>query len=282
MKFLVQVPDHAMIDMEKDIKKNSVDMRIHHLCGRVLLILLALTLPIKALAELPKSILFAATDWCPYSCDLSNQPGIVTEYLTRLLAPHDIEIKVDILPWGRAIHYANTAKVAGLLTAVPSEAPDLYFTSIPTMSYSVCFFSRKESDWQFDSASSLKNRILGASLNYSYGEEVDPYIKRNSDKRFIYLLTGDNKITRFASMIRNNRLDSFIEDQYVTEWQLKTLGENGAGIKSSGCLPSHPFYLAINPSLEWSQEFIDLLNRLLTLESSKIVLQGIIDNYIQQ
>lgn len=282
MKFLVQVPDHAMIDMEKDIKKNSVGMRIHHLCGRVLLILLALTLPIKALAELPKSILFAATDWCPYSCDLSNHPGIVTEYLTRLLAPHDIEIKVDILPWGRAIHYANTAKVAGLLTAVPSEAPDLYFTSIPTMSYSVCFFSRKESDWQFDSASSLKNRILGASLNYSYGEEVDPYIKRNSDKRFIYLLTGDNKITRFASMIRNNRLDSFIEDQYVTEWQLKTLGENGAGIKSSGCLPSHPFYLAINPSLEWSQEFIDLLNRLLALESSKIVLQGIIDNYIQQ
>lgn len=282
MKSLVQVPDHAMIDMEKDIKKNSEDMRIHHLCGRVLLILLALMLPIKALAELPKSILFAATDWCPYSCDLSNQPGIVTEYLTRLLAPHDIEIKVDILPWGRAIHYANTAKVAGLLTAVPSEAPDLHFTSIPTMSYSVCFFSRKESDWQFDSASSLKNRILGASLNYSYGEEVDPYIKRNSDKRFIYLLTGDNKITRFASMIRNNRLDSFIEDQYVTEWQLKTLGKKGAGIKSSGCLPSHPFYLAINPNLEWAQEFIDLLNRLLALESSKIVLQGIINNYIQQ
>lgn len=249
--------------------------------GRCLLILFALTLSIKPLAELPKTIHLAATDWCPYSCDVSDQPGIVTEYLTRLLASHNIDLKVEILPWGRAIHYANTGKVAGLLTAVPSEAPNLHFTSIPTMTYSVCFFSKKESDWQFNTAASLKSRILGASLNYSYGEEVDPYIERNKDNRFIYLITGDNKITRFASMLQNNRLDSFIEDQYVTEWQLKALGDQRGDIKSSGCLPSHPFYVAINPGLEWSQEFIDLLDLLLAQESSKTVLQDVIHHYIQ-
>ena len=247
---------------------------------RLFAYILALCTPISTSAELPQTLRLAATDWCPYSCNSENQPGIVTEYITQMLAPYNINVKVQILPWSRAIRNANKGDVAGLLTAVPSEAPDLRFTTVPTMSYRVCFFSREESDWSFNTSTSLENRTLGASLNYSYGEEVDPYIQKNNDNRFVYLISGDDKIARFSAMLRSNRLDSFIEDQYVAEWKMNKLKVKPDGIKNSGCLPSHPFFFAINPDLAWGDELIDLLNQLFSKDENKVLLQKIIQRYI--
>jgi polar amino acid transport system substrate-binding protein len=247
----------------------------------VINLFIASNLLLQCHAGLPTKIRLAATEWCPYSCSSPLTPGIVTEYLSYILSPYDIELEVQILPWSRAIHDANKGIVSGLLTAVPSEAPELKFTSEPTMSYSVCFFSLANSQWRFTNPSSLKGRSLGVARDYSYGEEVDPYIQANKDSSLIYSLSGDYKISRYISMMENKRLDSFIADKYVTQWEVSQQEIKQPAISSSGCLPSHPFYLAINPQLTWAEEFIQLINRQVKDVKNKKVLKVIVNKYTQ-
>lgn len=113
------------------------------------------------MAEIPKSIRLAAADWCPYTCPSDKEPGIVVEYLQTILEPYDITIEVQYLPWNRVIKEVNTGRISGLVTAVPSEAPNLLFTTEATMDYRVCLFSRESSLWQYTDTSSLKTIFSG-------------------------------------------------------------------------------------------------------------------------
>lgn len=237
-----------------------------------------LFLPTLALAEIPNSIQLAATDWCPYTCASIEKPGIVVEYIREILQPYNISLSVNVLPWNRAIRETDKGKISGLVTAVPSEAPHLAFTSMPTMSYRVCFITRATSTWSYQNPRSLKNHLLGAIRGYSYDEKVDSYIQSNKNE--VTLITGEDKIVRFYSMLSSHRLDSFIEDQYVAAWEAKNNNINLEEFKQAGCLSEHPFYLALNPELNWSHELITLLNQQLSLEKNKRLLEAIINKYI--
>jgi polar amino acid transport system substrate-binding protein len=135
---------------------------------------------------------------------IKRGPRIVVEYLQQLLKPYHISIEVQYLPWNRAIREVMTGHISGLVTAVPSEAPNLSFTSTATMKYGVCLYSRSSSNWQYTDISSLEDQILGGALNYSYDEVIDSYIEKNKDKSNITFLTGKNKVSRFSSMLTSN------------------------------------------------------------------------------
>lgn len=233
-------------------------------------------------AEIPKSITLAAADWCPYTCPSKEEPGIVVEYFRNILAPYGITLDIRYLPWNRAIREVNIGSVAGLTTAVPSEAPDLQFTSVATMDYSVCLYSRESSNWQYSEPSSLKGNILGAALNYSYGESIDAYINENIDNGAITFIAGDKKIFRYASMLRSNRIDAFIGDMYVTGWGAKNENIDMQQIKINHCLQKTPFYMALNPELLWSKELINLLDQELSKEENSEILSEIIYRYTAQ
>ena len=243
---------------------------------------LCLFFTLIAKADIPKSITLAAADWCPYTCPSEKEPGIVVEYFRKILAPHGITLDIRYLPWNRAIREVNIGSIAGLVTAVPSEAPNLLFTSIATMNYSVCLYSRASSDWKYSGPSSLKGNILGAALNYSYDESIDAYINENINSGAITFIAGDKKIFRYASMLRSNRIDAFIGDMYVTGWGAKSENVDMQQIKINHCLQKNPFYMALNPELSWNKELINLLDKSLSKEENAKILSEIIYRYTAQ
>lgn len=243
---------------------------------------MALSLSMVAKAELPESLRLAAADWCPYTCPSEEQPGIVVEYLQHVLAPYNIILDVNYLPWSRAVNEVNNGKVSGLVTAVPSEAPHLIFTSRETMNYNVCLYSRTSSSLLYTGISSLKNHILGATLDYSYDEEIDAYIKDNKSSGRVELITDDKKVFRLTSMLLSKRIDYFIGDKYVIGWEAKNDGVDISKVKTNQCLQSHPFYLALDPNISWSKELINILNIEFSKKKNLNTLSKIIKRYTIQ
>jgi polar amino acid transport system substrate-binding protein len=212
--------------------------------------------------NLPKTITLATTNWCPYACQQNKSaPGMVYEYIQYIGANHGYTIDIAFFPWARAIKSVESGLLHGLLTAIPSEAPSLKFTTTPTMNYEVCFFIRSEQEWRYKDLSSLADMRLGAITDYGYGEPIDGYIsnQKNSDK--VVMLTGNEGISRLVALLEKGRLDTFIDDKNVVVWNVKHQNRYRRNlIKDAGCLSSEPFYLALNPKFAWADEFLTLLN----------------------
>lgn len=240
---------------------------------------LACFLSMAVEADIPSSIKLAATDWCPYTCDSKQEPGIVVEYLQEILAPHDIALDIRYLPWKRAIREVEIGKFSGLVTAVSSEAPNLLFTSEATMGYSVCLYTNRSSSWQYINTSSLTDQVLGAALNYSYNESIDAYIDANKNTSKITTIVGENKISRFYSMLKSDRIDVFISDRYVAGWNAKKYSFDQKNVTINYCFEKNNFHFALNPDITWGQELIDLLNDLLSRDVNKKILSDIINRY---
>ncbi len=177
------------------------------LIRRALLSIYVMGLSSFSLADLPKKIHLATTDWCPYACaDAYEGPGAVHEYVSDLLKQQGIDIQIDFYPWSRAIHQVNTGRLDGLLTAIPKEAPDLMFTQTPIMSYQVCFFSSYYVNWSYQGKDSLKSIKLGAVRGYGYGEPIDTYLAERGNHQRISFISGENATARLFFMLETNRI----------------------------------------------------------------------------
>ncbi|WP_430462171.1 substrate-binding periplasmic protein [Thalassolituus sp. LLYu03] len=228
----------------------------------------------------PTVLHLGAADWCPYTCDSPTQPGIVTEYLTALLKPHNIELKVSVLPWSRAVKAAEAGQLNGLITLVEGEAPQLLMTTTATMSHQDCFYTTPESEWRFSGVMNLDEIRLGAIKNYGYGEALDAYITDQGDlSTRLQLLSGDNPDQRLFSMLRNYRIDAYISDRYVNSWQLKNAGFRDTDVRSGGCLTDLPFFMGFYRKFSQSDALATWLNEALAIPGNIRLRDAIAQKY---
>ncbi len=233
---------------------------------KIFIIIALMVSPVLAFgSDIPKSLKLATTDWCPYACKNNTNRGIVVDYVEALLVTEGIVSEVEFFPWSRAIELVRRGEYHALLTAVPSEAPGMLFTSVPTLSYEVCYFTNRSSSWQYQGVESLKKVNLGVVQSYSYGEPLDSYIQYEVSVSNITVLNGDRAIDRLFNMIASQRIDVLVDDRFVVNWKVKNLksltGEEFA-LRNAGCMDSSPFYMAVNPELTWAQDFKVLMDRL--------------------
>ncbi len=221
---------------------------------------------------LPNLIHLAATEWCPHSCGSIDQPGIVHELLAEILARRNIKLKVSYYPWTRALRETEIGRLNGLLTAVPAEAPTLSFNKLPISNYTVCFIGRKNSDWKFKDEESLTQIRMGVIKDYSYGEPLDNHIKTESSEELVQAINGDNGIRRLFNLLDLNRIESFADDYAVVKWEAKKAGIDINNYTLQGCMPSTPFYLALNSQQTWNSLLLEIIdNALAAPETPKLI-----------
>lgn len=227
--------------------------------GRLILGSLLLFIAIQTFAEpIPDTINLAATDWCPYAClKDSHKQGIAYDYMVYIMRQHSITVSVISYPWSRAIQEVKNGHSHGLLTAVPSEAPNLLFTQQPMMNYQMCFFGLPGSRWRFNGSQSLSTVALGVVADYGYGEPLDSFIAdyRNTN---VARLAGGNSIKRLTTLLEMGRIDALIEDVNVMNWYL--IQQNKTPLVKLGCLSQRPFYMALAPEIPWANELIKILD----------------------
>jgi polar amino acid transport system substrate-binding protein len=223
--------------------------------------------PLTASAELPKQLTLGGTDWCPYTCETgSDNPGIITEYLTWIFQHKGIQLNTRITSWTRAIQEANSGKTDGLLTAVAGETPELTSTTSPIMTYQDCFYTRTSDPWRYQGRISLEGRRLGVIQDYGYSPEIDEHIAQGID---VTTISGDDLQVRLHHMLAMGRIDTFIAEKRVYLNAINKHRRPLPAIRQSNCLAESPIFLAVQPERAWSNALLDFLDKELAKPESR-------------
>jgi polar amino acid transport system substrate-binding protein len=214
-------------------------------------------------AKVPVEVKFASTEWCPYTCSQMKNEGIVTDKIRKILAKYKVQSLVKFLPWKRAITSVMSGSYDALLTAVPSEAPNLKYTTIPTMEYSVCLNTAAKKFKEVQSLKDLKQFQIGVVDGYSYGEPFDTYIEKNKgDKNRILRLSGVDVTARLIKLTKAGRISYFLSDKLVAKFIDKD-------VKETFCAKSEPFYIGFSPKVKNVEKILKILNRELLIGQTK-------------
>lgn len=207
----------------------------------------------------------ATTHWCPYTCfESKNEFGVVGAYIDKIMSSYSIQLSVSSYPWSRAIHLANAKKVDGLLTATPSEAPELIFTNSPIASYQMCFYTLKPNRWTYKGDLNFNDNVLAVIQDYSYDQSLDTFIENNVE---VITIFGSEATQRLIQLLLTKRADIIAVDKLVLAYVSKNQLIDVSGLKNAGCLAKNDFYLALTPSTE-NKNLIGKLDRDLQLKEN--------------
>lgn len=210
---------------------------------------LALILPAAAWA---KEIKVAAPDfWCPFSCKVgSGEEGFTIDILRAIFEKKGIKVSFQNLNYSRALDDVRK----GTLTATPStlkeEAPDFVFPEEPISQNRYCFYTAETSKWEYKGASSLKGIKTGVITGYSYGPEVDQFIKDNP--KSVDAMAGEDLTVKLIKKVMAKRNDAFVEEENLINY---TLSKNkDLKIRNAGCEQPTFGYAAFSPALKESKD----------------------------
>jgi polar amino acid transport system substrate-binding protein len=216
----------------------------------------------------PQVLNLAATSWCPYVCEDKNHPGFIVDYMQNLLAQQNIELKVTILPWSRAIKESRAGKFDGLLTAVHSEAKEFKFPRMPTGYYQDCLFGRSDSEIEFNSRESFKGVRVGGVKDYGYGSPIGELFSDPKPEESIYLVSSNRPMDQLTGMLQKNRIDLIAGDKNVMEHYQNSKNEQPI-LSVAGCLEEIPFYTAISPATEAPNNLVEHLEKALAAKNAQ-------------
>ncbi|WP_448212409.1 substrate-binding periplasmic protein [Colwellia sp. MEBiC06753] len=240
---------------------------------RVLLLVLSTNAYAREDISIQHTLTLATTAWCPYTCDSNNYPhGVIGHYLTTILAEQNISLRIVSFPWARAIKLATDGSIDGLLTAVPSEAPQLIFSGQPISHYQVCFYTASNSTWQYQQPLNFSGLTLGVIKGYGYGSPLDEYLTSPPANNAIVELSGQQGATRLAEMILAKRIDVFAEDQLVVSSLPTTNKFAPSMLRNAGCMSSEPFYLALSDT-EQHRALLHNINAILADDTNQAWLE---------
>lgn len=242
-------------------------MRLIHI---LLLALFSVTTALAQSSQQPQTLNLAATSWCPYVCEDKDQPGFIVTYMRNLLAQQNIELKVTILPWSRAIKESRAGKYDGLLTAVHSEAEDFQFPTMPTGYYQDCLFGRSDSDIKFESRESFKGIRVGGVKDYGYGSPIGELFSDPKPEESIYLVSSNRPMDQLNGMLKKNRIDLIAGDKNVLE-HYQNSKEGQPILSVAGCLKEVPFYTAISPATSAPDNLIKHLETALAAKNAQVL-----------
>ncbi|NQY34655.1 MAG: transporter substrate-binding domain-containing protein [Alteromonadaceae bacterium] len=243
---------------------------------KFLVLILSILLPFLSKAS---SLSIAGIDKCPQICVNKNKPGYIVEIVNTVFAESPYTIEVDYYPWSRAIKLVREGKVTALLSPAKAEAPDLRYPVQEVGRQQMCFFTGKDSIWQYTGPDSLKGQQIGVSVDSSI-EELNAYLKQHPEQ-FQFQPYHERYLEQNAGKVSKNRIDSFLFTYNSTIYELNRLGIAN-NFRSAGCVSTTNVYMAFSNKGTNQQEITQMMayfdQRMVQLHQKGIV-QKIMDKY---
>ncbi|WP_242675143.1 substrate-binding periplasmic protein [Phytopseudomonas dryadis] len=225
-------------------------------CGLLLVAALGNT-PARA-----ETLVMEADLWCPINCaEDAERPGIFVELARQIFADAGIEVEYRVTNWARALQDVRHGRVNALVGAGIRDAPDFIFGKVPAGISRTCFYARPDSTWRYTGLASLETIRLGAINGYSYGEELDNYIRRHQkDLDRLQLAAGEQALALNVRKVELGRVDATLENTWVMAMYLDRHDASGA-LQKVGCrVPDVPIYIAFSPVLASSARYRDIFD----------------------
>lgn len=235
-----------------------------------LLALSFFVLPLSA-----QELTLGATQWCPYTCEQTSEQGILTAYVTALLAKQNIKVTIHFAPWTRIIKKVQAGELDGLVTQTQSEVPEQWMTKIPIIQHQNCFYTRSDSLWHYQGVNSLKQQHIGVIDNYGYERELDRYLLKHKNKT---ALTGEEPTIRLYKMLQAKRIDLYISNDLVNNWELKQHHAQEA-VRNAGCTQNEAIYFSLNPNTPNAKTILQRFDQTQIAMESQQLKQRLIKKY---
>ena len=166
-----------------------------------------------------------ADPWCPYNCEPgSDRPGFMVEIAREALAMFGHEINYETLNWARSLRKAETGEIAGVIGAIPEEAPSLIYGA-PIAPYVDAVAVQRGTMLDVMSAEGIEGLRVGAINGYEYYGAMRDYIDAHRDDRtLVQFMSGDNALEKNLRKLAAGRLDLVAEVRSVLEYTIAELG----------------------------------------------------------
>lgn len=207
-------------------------------------------------------LVIAGDLWCPINCAADTEKrGLFVELAEQIFAESGIEVEYRVINWARAVHDTRRGKLGALIGAGVQDAPDFIFTpSAPGISR-MCFYALRGGSWRYKGLESLQAVRLGAINGYSYGAELDLYLRNHHDLDHVQLMTGDRALISNLRKLRHGRIDALVENAWVMQALLSQRYLHGEVVEVGCRQPDIPIYLAFAPGLPESARYAQLFEQ---------------------
>jgi len=203
-------------------------------------------------------ITIAADEWCPYNCvPGSDKPGYIVEIATLIFAKkgHHVVYKTD--SWNRTLKGVQKGIYNGAIAATTEELPNGIFPENNLGFYGNYFVVRAESEWRYESLSSLSNIKLGVIKDYNYGESINNYIQQSPS---IFVKSGSDAVKKNLGDLYRGIIDVYLEDNNVANYEAKQLHlEKQIKLAGSEGEPI-ALYIGFTPKARHSQQYAQILS----------------------
>jgi len=231
-----------------------------------------------------KTLHLVADEWCPYNCEPNSQfPGYMVEIAQKTFEPMGYKIEYSIMPWEQAVKGVRDGSIDGAIAPAQSDAPDLIFSDEPLGVNSNVFFTKKDSTWEYKGISSLESVSLAVSEGYTYGKELDEYIKKNSEnKSRIQTSSSDDALYENVKKIQFGHVDVMLENPNVAEYKFRLINF-GDGYRIAGEVKEPAYYsnlyIGFSPKRKDAKELAAALSDSVKKMRDNGELKEILDKY---
>ncbi|WP_239057171.1 ABC transporter substrate-binding protein [Desulfovibrio sp. JC010] len=159
---------------------------------------------------------FVSLEYLPYSIYEDGVPtGSDIEILQECFRRMDVDVKILLVPWKRALQMAMLGQVDGIFGAVktPERQEKLYYSD-PVRVEQISLFVRNDSKLQFDgNLENLQGHSFGVIRDFSYGPRIDEFLAKASESGRVERVVDTEM--NLAKLIKG-RFDLLVGDHFST------------------------------------------------------------------
>lgn len=218
-----------------------------------------------ATPALADDIRIRADPWLPYSGSSEMNPaGYMVEMAKAIAEANGHTIDYRTLPWTNALDAVRAGKADCVVGAYKSDAEDFAFPDVGWGVSGNMFWGLAEQKWRFDGLASLDTAKIAVLEDYSYGDELDGYIKAHAaDAARLEVVPAVGRgVVRLLARVIGRRVVAIIEDRNVLAYALEeSKMEAGRVISLGKAGELENVYIACTPADPRGQEYADMFGK---------------------
>jgi polar amino acid transport system substrate-binding protein len=158
--------------------------------------------------------------------------GVVIDMLEQIYTAEGFTLKYYEVPLARGLNMVEV----GLCDILPEylyskdSEKNFEYASEPTFTYASAFVVRRDDPWRYKGIQSIKGKRIATGPGWDYSSMsigYQNYIDEPKNVKFIEVIAGyDDVVDRVFQMIKDNRVDLYVDNELVLQHVLNKLNLN--------------------------------------------------------
>lgn len=203
-----------------------------------------------ATQDTSRTLNIVADDWCPVSCeaDAGKPAGYAVEIARAVFTAAGYEVNYSVQPWARAVGETRKGSAQMIVGILVDNAPDFIYPQETIGTNTNVFFTRADSNWQYQGIASLDDVVVGVANEYVFGEPFDSWVNDNrSNGQRLQIIHSDDPVMQAFSLLEAGRIGAYLDDRMVVRWTARQ-ANLPLELREAGAVSSIPLYVAFSPA----------------------------------